>query len=448
MKRRTKAHDRSRPWLHFVGASLMIWSCWVRATTPTADYQFQGNLSSSIAGPADLTYIGANHSFQSESVFGTTQTVLTFLAGSGVELTPTTTALANPVIYTIVFTARIHNSSNGYSKYIDFANGTLEAGLYNQGNALIFPFVAYASYALIGYDYEDIALTRDAAGQLRAYVNGVLQFAFDDSGTQHGVITPSNALRFFVDDSVSSTEQSDGAVARLRIWDTALSDQAIAALEGYVTPDLVADYAGSLTSAVLGAPVLVAVGGGVSTASETVLYYQPPQTVLTFAVGSGLSLSPASSILPAAGQYTIALQARLNGVSSDGFSKLMDFANGTLDVGLYDYLGHLTFFSYSGGSNAPIGTQYGDIVLTRDKSGAIAGYYNGKLQFWLTDAKLNFGIVDGSDTLRFFLDDSTHTGMEMSAGAVARVRVWKDALSATDVLELTDAIFHNGFEGP
>jgi hypothetical protein len=448
MKLHTKTrHPRSG--LQYVGAMLTIWSCWVQATTPTADYQFQGNLSSSVAGAPDLTYIGASHSFPSENVFGTAQTVLNFLAGSGVELTPTTSVLTNPGIYTIVFTARIQNSANGFSKYVDFANGTLDAGLYNDAMVLTFSSpTVYSPRQLLGYDYEDIALARDAAGQVRGYVNGVFQFTVDDSATQHAVISASNALRFFVDDSVSSTEQSDGAVARLRIWDTALSDQAIAAVEGYVTPTLVADYAGSLTSAVGGAPNLVAVGGGISTASETVLYYLPPQTVLTFAAGSGLSLSPASNILPEAGQYTIALQERLDGVSSDGYSKLIDFANGTADFGLYDYLSHLTFFDYNGGSSASIGTQYADIVLTRDKSGALAGYYDGKVQFWTTDSIRTLGVVDGSNTLRFFLDDNHGAGMEMSAGAVARVRVWKDALSAADVLQLTDSIFHNGFEVP
>jgi hypothetical protein len=179
-----------------------------------------------------------------------------------------------------------------------------------------------------------------------------------------------------------------------------------------------------------------------------VVYYSAPQPVLTFAVGSGLSLSPLSSILPATGRYTIGLQARMDGVSGDGYSKLVDFANGTLDPGLYDYFGHLDFYSYPGAGSPVIGTGYGDIVLTRDKSGAVAGYYNGNLQFWTSDSIHGWGVVNASDILRFFVDDSVGSGTEMSSGAVARIRVWNDALSAADVRELTDTIFHDGFEGP
>ena len=64
-----------------------------------------------------------------------------------------------------------------------------------------------------------------------------------------------------------------------------------------------------------------------------------------------------TNILPAAGQYTIALRARLDGVSGDGYSKLLDFAHGTADYGLYDYLGHLIFYNYSGAGSALIGAE-------------------------------------------------------------------------------------------
>lgn len=440
----------SRPLTSVVGALLLLVASCAGASSLSGDYLFQNNLSNSAAPAADLSYVGVNHAFQSENVFGTTQTVLAFSAGSGIELTPTTSGLSNPGVYTIAFTARIHSSAN-YSKYVDFADGTLDAGLYNHGGVLSFRQPIDGPYTLIGYDYENIALTRDATGQLRGYVNGALQFAYDDSATQYGVISGSNTLRFFVDDSVTGAEQSDGAIARLRIYYDALSDQAIAALENYVTPTLVADYAGSLTSAVGGAPSLATVGPGVSATSETVLYYTPPQTVLAFTAGSGLSLSPVSNILPAAGRYTIDLQARLGSVSGDGYSKLIDFANASTDVGLYNYLGHLHFHNYGSngtGVGVVFGANYGDIVLTRDKSGAIAGYYNGSLQFWTTDSINGWGVVSGADVLRFFIDDSLGGGTENSSGAVARIRVWSDALSAVDVLKLIDAIFHDGFGEP
>src|SRR5262249_11872136 len=150
-------------------------------------------------------------------------------------------------------------------------------------------------------------------------------------------------------------------------------------------------------------------------------------------------------ILPDTGQYTIALLARLNAVSADGYSKLIDFDNGAADPGLYNYFGHLIFYGYSaGGNQVVIGPDYADIVLTRDKSGAIAGYDGGKLQFAITDLPGNKAVVIASDILRFFIDDGFSGGTENSSGAVARIRVWNGALDAADVLELTDTIFHDG----
>jgi hypothetical protein len=447
MNEHTNTPARARLATSAIAALLLLTAFRAEGSSLAADYQFQNNLSNSAAPAADLSYVGIDHSFQTENVFGTTQTVLTFSAGSGVELVPTTSGLLNPGIYTIAFTARVHNSAT-YSKYVDFANGTLNAGLYNYDGVLSLHNSTQGAFKLIGYDYENIALTRDSSGKLCGYVNGALQFAYDDSLTQYGVIDGSNTLRFFVDDGATGTEQSDGAIARLRIYYDALSEQAIAALENYTTPPLVADYAGSLTSTVGGAPGLATIGAGVTTTSETVLYYAPPQPVLAFTAGSGFSLSPVSTILPAAGRYTIALQARLGAVSGDGYSKLIDFANATADVGVYDYLGRLEFYSYGAfaAGGIVLGTDYGDIVLTRDKSGAIAGYYKGLLQFWTTDAINGWGIVSPDSVLRFFVDDTHGAGTENSSGAVARIRVWTDALSAEDVRQLTDSIFHDGFE--
>jgi hypothetical protein len=210
------------------------------------------------------------------------------------------------------------------------------------------------------------------------------------------------------------------------------------------TPPLVADYQfqNNLVSSVAGAPDLVVVGTGTAYATETV-YFQS-QTVLTFTAGSGVALTPTTSILSSSGTYTIALQARIT--TTAGFRKYIDFDNGTADFGLYDNTGRLEFYSYPSGSDIVIGTKYADVVLTRDGSGVLAGYYNGIPQFSADDSQSQWGVFDGSDTLRLFLDDDIGSGTEDSDGAVARVRLWDGVLNAQEVQELTDPIFADGFE--
>jgi hypothetical protein len=213
-------------------------------------------------------------------------------------------------------------------------------------------------------------------------------------------------------------------------------------------PTLVADYDGSLTSSVAGAPNLATVGSGTAIASEQVLSYLPAQNVITFAAGSGLALNPMSQILPGLGAYTIAMTARITATSIDGYSKLIDFANGTSQYGVYVDHNALAFYNYVGTPTVQVVATYGEIVLTRDASGTLSGYYDGALQFSTSDSAFQWGVIDASDKLRFFLDDFLGTANEQSGGAVARIRIWTDALSATEVARLPDRIFADEFEQP
>jgi Concanavalin A-like lectin/glucanases superfamily len=226
----------------------------------------------------------------------------------------------------------------------------------------------------------------------------------------------------------------------------AVSVLLLGANSAIATPPLVADYQfqSNLQSSIAGAPDLVLVGAGTAYATETV-YFQS-QTVLTFSAGSGIALTPVTSILSSSGSYTIALLARITTTSS--YRKFIDFDNATADTGLYNNNGFLEFYSYAGGNSTVIGTKYADIVLSRDSSGGLAGYYNGALQFSIDDAANQWGVVDASNTLRFFLDDHVGGGVEDSDGAVARVRLWDGVLNAQEVQELTDPIFADGFEAP
>lgn len=205
-----------------------------RAATLTADYRFAGSYASSVTGAPTLTPLGPDaDTFATETVAGAPQTVLTFPAGNGVSLSPTTGVVPDDT-YTIAILARLVDVG-GYRRYVDFKNGTADTGLYDlDGKLDFYDYGAGSATALTAGAYALVVLTRSAAGQLIGYVNGAQQFAFDDASAVDGVIDPASVLRFFRDNDSggATTESSAGAVARIRIWNGPLSPAEIAGLGG------------------------------------------------------------------------------------------------------------------------------------------------------------------------------------------------------------------------
>ena len=197
----------------------------------TADYQFQGTLTSTVAGAPALTNVGNGiNTFTTDTPAGISRTVLTFPQGNGVALSPTT-SLTPSNTYTIVIFARLTDVI-GYRRYVDLMNQTSDNGLYNLDGDLHFFNSAIGTGAPISAGtYSQIVLTRDGvSGTVIGYVEGVQQFSFVD-GAGDGIISAANTLRFFVDDSVVPGEESAGAVARIRIYDTVLTPAQVAALD-------------------------------------------------------------------------------------------------------------------------------------------------------------------------------------------------------------------------
>lgn len=197
----------------------------------TADYQFEGVLTSSVAGAPALTTAGpGTNGFAVEIVDGGSRTVLTFPQDNGLALAPTTAVTANGT-YSIVLLARLADIT-GYRRYLDVQNATADTGLYNLDGQLNFYNSATGSGAPItANSYRQVVLTRDGlTGTVVGYVDGVEQFNFIDGGGD-GIISAANTLRFFVDDAVVSGENSAGAVARIRIFDTVLTSGQVAALD-------------------------------------------------------------------------------------------------------------------------------------------------------------------------------------------------------------------------
>lgn len=213
--------------LHWWMASALTLGMSVQAAE-VADYRFQGNYVSSIGTAPVLSALPGTQSFVTDTVAGTSTTVLSFSAGAGLVLTPTTGLIASDT-YSIAMLVRIDDIA-GYAKYLDFENGTDDDGLYNyEGELYLYPDFEGVAAPITSAAYHWIVLTRDVAGNIVGYVDGVQQIAgVDSSGV--GVIDAANSLRFFADDQTTTGEESAGAVSRIRIFNHVLSPTDVAGL--------------------------------------------------------------------------------------------------------------------------------------------------------------------------------------------------------------------------
>jgi hypothetical protein len=230
----------------------------------TADYQFQGTLTSSIAGAPALTNAGpGSNAFATETVDGSSRTVLTFPQGNGVALSPTT-GVTPGNNYTIVLLARLANVT-GYRRYADFKNATSDNGLYNlDGQLNFFDQATGPGAPITANSYRQVVLTRDSVtGTVVGYVDGAQQFSFVDAAGD-GIISAANTLRFFIDDAVVTGEESAGAVARIRIFDNVLTPAAVAALDRAVAAGPPAQVPALSPIALLALALLLGVAGWVA----------------------------------------------------------------------------------------------------------------------------------------------------------------------------------------
>lgn len=207
------------------------------SATPRADYQFQNTLASSLGTPPVLTDLGpGTNSFSTETLDGSSQAVLTFPADNGVQLAPTTGVIPNDT-YTIAVLFRLATitGGDGWQRIVDFKDGTTDHGLYAYKGALeLYPDARGATAAIEAGEYAQVVLTRDGSGTVTGYVDGAKQFSYDDSSLDDAVIDANNTLRFFRDNESGAFpgEASPGAVARMRLYDEALTAEEVTALSG------------------------------------------------------------------------------------------------------------------------------------------------------------------------------------------------------------------------
>jgi hypothetical protein len=196
--------------------------------TPTADYQFNGTRKACGNDAPALTSLGTT-SFATEPVDGKNWKVQRFNDNSGVKLSPTTNEVSDSV-YTVVVLFRISEPA-GFNRLIDFKNGISDTGLYDQGGILRFYTAAAGTSVKIGTTFVQVALTRASNKTVAGYVDGAKQFSFTDSSNDAVIF--SSTLRFFQDNTGggATNEASPGAVARIRLYNKALTASEVSGLD-------------------------------------------------------------------------------------------------------------------------------------------------------------------------------------------------------------------------
>jgi outer membrane protein assembly factor BamB len=202
----------------------------LHAFAVNADYEFQENFATSIGAAPDLEPVGTTtcvDSFHTEKVDGVDQLVYCRAQGEGVTLYP-----ASPTVTSTVYSMALRfrfDTVTGYRRVFDAKLGTDDAGLYvRDGKLVFFPVVEGASATIAAGDWVQVVLTRDSAKTVTGYVDGVQQFQFTDANDDAALLldgTSQHAMRWFIDNTTGggSGEESGGAVARIRVWNRALS---------------------------------------------------------------------------------------------------------------------------------------------------------------------------------------------------------------------------------
>ncbi len=171
-------------------------------------YEFNSNLNDSI-GSLSLTSNGGTLN----------ATSLSFDVNEGPSL-DTSSAITS--VYSVGLRFSFDDVS-GYRKIVDFKNKTSDNGQYNLSSKLNFYPVLGGPDSFTAGDTVDVVFTRDGSGTYTAYLNGVSQYSFDDSGSVDAVAT-GGLFHFFQDDAATSfSEASAGVVHEIRIWDSALT---------------------------------------------------------------------------------------------------------------------------------------------------------------------------------------------------------------------------------
>lgn len=210
----------------------------------------------------------------------------------------------------------------------------------------------------------------------------------------------------------------------------------VGGIDGADAATLRAEYRfqGDLASEIASAPDLANIGQGNSFAFERINGLGLRQ-VLRFPEGNGLSLNTTGLVNPTSNSVVVVFRL----ASTSGYRRILDFAGGVSDTGLYNLDGRVALYGANSSSeNVVLNNSYAEIALT---NAAVAGgseqvtaYLNGAE---VAAGKASAGFDLGSGQLRFFRDNTIGAFPgEESSGAVSCVLVYDGTLTAGEVSQV------------
>ncbi len=195
-------------------------------------------------------------------------------------------------------------------------------------------------------------------------------------------------------------------------------------------------FHGNLASEIAGAPELADIGPGNSFAVERINGLGRHQ-VLRFPEGNGLSLNTTGLVNPTSNSVVVVFRL----ADTHGYRRILDFAGGVSDTGLYNLDGRVALYGAGSSSkNAVLNNSYAEITLTNAAAAGgaeqVTAYLNGTE---VVAGKAASGFDLGSGQLRLFRDNTSgaFTGEE-SSGAVSCVLVYDGTLTADEVSQVAN----------
>jgi len=193
------------------------------AASLQADYRFDNGLASAVSGAPRLHALNGATDLRQDQVDGHNDGVLEYERGTCLRLREARKVVGTPTTYTIAMTVRLNNTE-GYNKLVDFDNLNEDYGLYVDDGKLDLWNLDSESGNIKARRYYQLAMTRAKSGKARGYIDGRRRVADTDEEDVH-VLGADEVLHFLCDDGGS--EESSGRIARLRIYDNALTDAKI-----------------------------------------------------------------------------------------------------------------------------------------------------------------------------------------------------------------------------
>lgn len=195
-----------------------------------ADYRFDLDFTSSIPGAPDLVELAPfGGVFAHEAVLGRNA----WLFPEGVGLGLDTMGLVAAGEYSIAMQVRV-SETDPYMKLIDTSGLQSDFGFYVIGEDIGFYDETFGEVGgpLQPDTYYSIVVTRAANGTYTGYIDGEPRFSFNDADGYS--LIPADGMLYFLrdDEATFNGENADGAIARLRLFDTALTAAEVAALGG------------------------------------------------------------------------------------------------------------------------------------------------------------------------------------------------------------------------